>query len=210
MKNKSISSVFALILGLHTLVSAQPTYQASDNSRQINMPDNKGNININNYLNKSDDYKALTKQLEDIGTNIKEKKDDCAAFESAKMTDRLDKCRLSLEALNKKQDSVANIIKQFKEDVIRLAETFKNATDKSQLFQKARALFEEGKFREANFLFNAKELAAMGEDGLEKAKTVGQLFLIKAQTKALDYADPLRIDSTAFCYRQSLRYADAV
>ncbi|MDX1910407.1 MAG: tetratricopeptide repeat protein [Saprospiraceae bacterium] len=189
-------------------LSAQHEFKATDFSRQINLPDNQGTVNINQYLGKSDDYKALTQQLSDLELALKEKQVDCDAFASAGLTERHARCLQAAAALNAKKDSMSGVIDRFKEDVIRLARTFESEKDNSALFRQARTLFEAGKFREANTLLDVNDLSALGEEGLEKAQTAARLFHIKALTKALDYADPLRIDSTAFCYRRSLRYAD--
>jgi hypothetical protein len=52
------------------------------------------------------------------------------------------------------------------------------------------------------------------QSGLEETDSLLQIkaeeFIVKAQAKAVDYDDPKRIDSTALCYRQSLRYSDNV
>ena len=69
---KQYPSVFALVFGLCGFVSAQ-TFEARDNSKQVNAPYNQGTINVNQYLVKSDDYKALLRQAEDLTKDLKEK-----------------------------------------------------------------------------------------------------------------------------------------
>jgi tetratricopeptide (TPR) repeat protein len=198
----------SVFLASAVCLPAQNEFRASDFSRQINLPDNQGTVHINQYLVKSDEYKALEQQIADLDLAIKERQADCDAFAAAKLDERLAKCRQGKAALEGKKDSMVSVIAQFKEDVIRLAKTFENEKDNSALFQQAKSLFEAGKFREANTLLNVSDLCALGEEGLEKTRTAARLLRIKAQTKALDYTDPLRVDSAALCYRRSLHYAD--
>jgi tetratricopeptide (TPR) repeat protein len=222
MKNKTAYlSTLILFLSIYSFLSAQ-TFESKDNSKQINLPNNVGTVNINNYLSKSDDYKALTKQLDDFDKEIKDKREDCAAFELTK-SDRVDKCQQSLVVLTSKRNSMENNIKRFKEDVQRLAETFSNININSERLRKAKVLFDEGRIRDVQFVMNDKEMAAEGdlllnekERSQRRTQRIDSLlavkaeeYRVKAQAKAADYADPLRIDSTVFCFQQSLRYFNA-
>ena len=223
MKINTPIFILSLLLSLTHHSTAQE-YIAKDNSRQINLPDNQGTVNINQYLVKSDDYKALTKQLEDLGHAIEEKMADCKAFEAMGNAERLAKCRQSRAAMQVQSDSLERIITLFKDDVLRLAQTFQTIPLNSERLRVAKALFDEGKFREVLAVMNTKEMMQEGEalllqkerleSSLEQTDSLLQIkaeeFLVKAQAKAIDYADPKRIDSTTFCYRQSLRYADEV
>lgn len=136
MKKRMYPSVFLLFLSLKCLSQAH-TFEAKDQSKQVNVPNNMGTVNINNYLSKSDDYKALTKQFDDLNKEIKDKKEDCAYFEAEK-SERLDKCNQNLASLIGKRDSMKNIIGQFKEDILRLAELMreKNIDEKDRLLLK--------------------------------------------------------------------------
>lgn len=156
--------ILLLLLCLSSLVLAQQNEFISEGfSRQINMPENQGTVNINQYLVKSDDYQALTKYLDDLGKAIVEKREDCAAFEAIGNTDRLGKCRQGLANLHSQSDSISRIITQFKDDVLRLAQTFETIPLNSNRLRIAKALFDEGKFREVHAVMNAKEMTAEGD-----------------------------------------------
>lgn len=214
---------FILLLSFVDTLPAQE-FKSDGFSRQINLPDNQGTVNINQYLVKSDDYHTLIRQLDHIDTAIKEKQEDCVAFETANMIERLVKCRESLAGLQASRDSVVYIITQFKEDVIRLAQTFEHISINSERLRMAKLFFDEGKFREVLSVMNTKEMIDEGEallwekdrfqSRLKRTDSLLQIkaeeFRIKAQAKAIDYTDPRRVDSTAFFYLQSLHYNDNV
>ncbi len=152
---------------------------------------------------------------------ITKKADKCAKY-----TDPLAKedCRTELIALNAERDSVQKIEARFREDVLRLAETFANIPLNSERLRLAKQLFDEGKIREADNILNAKEMQQEGDALLAKKEHAQQTvqltdsllhikadeFALKARLKATDYGDSLRYDSAVIYFEQSRRYAETV
>lgn len=78
------------------------------------------------------------------------------------------KCRAELIALNAERDSIQKIETRFREDVIRLAETFSKTKLSSEYLQLAKQSFEDGKIREADNMLNAQEITQAGDALLEQ------------------------------------------
>jgi tetratricopeptide (TPR) repeat protein len=124
-----------------------------------------------------------------------------------------DNCRAELIALNAERDSVQKIETRFRDDVIRLAETFSKIELNSERLRLAKKFFDEGKISEADNVLKEKDMAATGDAALAaKARNDSVLlqtaneFALKAQLKALkmDY------DSAQILFAQSRKYFETV
>jgi hypothetical protein len=107
---KPLSHCFSICLAPH--IKAQAEFESEGFHRQISMPDNKGTVNINQYLVKFDDYQVLINKLDQLEKGLTEKREDCAAFEKSGLTERLSKCRQGLAQLQAERDSTERIITQ--------------------------------------------------------------------------------------------------
>ena len=195
-----------------------------DNSKVGMIVTGSGNqLNVTQVFGKSPEYAELKNKLTRLDTAFARKFINCKKLDQAQLKDLYSDCQKELGDLNTDRDSVAKMEKQFREDVTRLAETFNTININSERLRKAKDLFNEGKIREVQFVMNDKEMTVEGEQLLKEKerlqhrtertdsllKIKAQEFLVKAQAKASDYADPLGFDSTAWCYQQSLRYFES-
>ncbi len=178
-------------------------------------------INVTQIFGKSPEYAELKKRLDGLEAAIAKKADRCEKY-----TDALAKedCRNELIALNAERDSVQKIETRFRDDVIRLAETFATIPINSERLRSAKQFFDEGKIREADNVLNAKEMQIEGDALLAKKAREQQAlqvtdsllrvkadeFALKARLKATDYGDSLRYDSAVIYFEQSRRYAETV
>ncbi|MCC6281089.1 MAG: tetratricopeptide repeat protein [Saprospiraceae bacterium] len=179
------------------------------------------NINVTQIFGKSPEYAELKKRLDGLEAAIAKKADRCEKY-----TDALAKedCRAELIALNAERGSVQKIETRFREDVIRLAETFATIPINSERLRLAKQFFDEGKIREADNVLNAKEMQAEGDALLAKKareqealqltdsllRVKADEFALKARLKATDYGDSLRYDSAVIYFEQSRRYGETV
>lgn len=102
-----------------------------------------GNLHVNIILGHSADYAALTSQItetEELLSYIPDTKPDKRLEVSQK-----------LEGLRAQEQ-------KFKEDVLRLAETFGKINIDGERLTKAKAHFEAGRFREADAILNAEDM----------------------------------------------------
>ncbi|MEO1385629.1 MAG: hypothetical protein AAFV78_20600, partial [Bacteroidota bacterium] len=143
------------------------------------------------------DYKALVEEIEEQEEEYKRIPEDDLAW-------RLKKSQ-KLEALKKRQ-------RDFRQEIIRLAETFTRIEIKSERLKQAKILFEAGKFKEADTLLNYDDLKGDQERLLHiKEENEGALrinaneFLVKAKTTAVDYDKPSRFADTCKYYKASIQ-----
>ncbi len=182
-------------------------------------------INTTQIFGKSPEYAELKKRLDGLQAAITQKAEECGQMEKDALPAKYrDNCRTALIALNAERDSVQKIEARFREDVLRLAETFANIPLNSERLRLAKQLFEEGKIREADNILNAKEMQQEGDALLAKKERAQQTlqmtdsllrikadeFALKAWLKATDYGDSLRYDSAVIYFEQSRRYAETV
>ena len=182
-------------------------------------------INTTQIFGKSPEYAELKKRLDGLQAAIAKKADDCEQMAKDSLPQKYrDNCRAELIALNAERDSVQKIETRFREDVIRLAETFSKMELNSERLRLAKQFFDDGKIREADNVLNAKEMKQEGDVLLaEKAREQDNLrrtdsllrikadeFTLKARLKATDYSDFLRYDTAVMYFEQSRRYAETV
>ncbi|MBP6825478.1 MAG: tetratricopeptide repeat protein [Saprospiraceae bacterium] len=215
--------LIALIFGTATLV-AQPEKNiiVKDDAKVGFISTGTGaSINVTQIFGKSPEYAELKSRLAALDNKIKAKADKCGKY-----TDPVakDDCRAELIALNAERDSVQKIETRFRDDVIRLAETFANIPLNSERLRLAKQFFDEGKIREADNVLNAKEMQQEGDALLAKKAGEQQAlhttdslllvkadeFALKARLKVTDYSDSLRYDSAIIYFEQSRRYAETV
>jgi tetratricopeptide (TPR) repeat protein len=160
-----------------------------------------GNKVVNYFA--SHDYQQLIKK-------IKELEEDLQVIPGSEVQIRLQKSK-KLEEL-KEQEQV------FKQDILRLAETFSKIEINTDRLRQAKAYFEQGKFKKADEMLKVNEmlqdqerlLEARRQKEREKEELNKQLknnaneFLIKAQTTGLDFNNPTRFEDACHYYEQSI------
>jgi len=205
---------------------AQTDINVQDDAKVGIIVTGTGNIiNTTQIFGKSPEYAELKKRLNGLQAAISKKADACEQMAKDSLPAKYrDNCRAELIALNAERDSVQKIETRFREDLIRLAESFSKIELNSRRLFLADSLFREGKIREAETLLNFKEITQEGNALLaqkERAQQTLQMtdsllrikadeFTLKARLKATDYADPLRYDSATLYFEQSRRYAETV
>ncbi|MFN0036185.1 MAG: tetratricopeptide repeat protein [Saprospiraceae bacterium] len=182
-------------------------------------------INTTQIFGKSPEYAELKNALATLEAEIQKKAATCEKMAKDNLpAEYRDGCRSELIALNARRDSVQKIETRFREDVVRLAESFSKMELNSERLRLAKSLFDEGKIREADHVLNAREMKQEGDALLaEKAREQEKLqrtdsllrikadeFALKARLKATDYADSLRYDSAQVYFEQSRKYAETV
>ena len=182
-------------------------------------------IKITQIFGKSPEYAELKKSLETLETDIQKKAAVCEKMAKDNLpAEYRDGCRNELIALNARRDSVQKIETRFREDVLRLAESFSKIELNSERLRLAKQFFDEGKIREADHILNAREmkqegdaLLAQKEHARQTLQTTDSLlfikadeFALKARLKATDYTDSLRYDSAQIYFEQSRKYAEKV
>ncbi|MEO0639035.1 MAG: tetratricopeptide repeat protein, partial [Bacteroidota bacterium] len=154
-----------------------------------------GDKTTNIYYNA--DYKALVERIEEL-------EEDLAEIPLEKVARRLKKSQ-KLEILKKRQ-------RDFRQEIIRLAETFTRIEIKGERLKQAKTLFEAGKFKEADTLLNYDDLKGdqerllhIKEENEEALRINANEFLVKAQTTAVDYENPNRFEDTCRYYEASIQ-----
>lgn len=169
------------------------------------LDDIKGDIkNIRAILGKSGEYSQLTKELAELEE----------AYNAIPDSNSQVRIRISKQIESQKQ-----AIEAFRQDVLRMAETFSKITIDSERLRQAQAAFESGDFKRTGELLNAtdlesdqKRLLALKEERRRKKDELdNQLrhnateYLIKAQATELDLSNPNRFEETKTYYLQSIR-----
>ncbi len=217
--------LFAAIFVSHLLAQTPAQYNISGDAKVGLIVTGTGNtINTTQIFGKSPEYSELKKVMDKYEADIAQKAATCEKMAKDNLpAEYRDGCRSELVALNAVRDSVAKVEKRFREDVIRLAETFSTLKINSERLRLAKQFFEEGKIREADMVLKASEMKTEGDALLaEKARQQEKLhrtdsllrikadeFALKARLKATDYADALRYDSAKIYFDQSLLYAES-
>jgi hypothetical protein len=103
----------------------------------------KINIEIEDFFSNSPDYQRLQKQI-------------------IEMQDRFEKATNEQEryVLSTQLNNLAELKKEFKTDVLRLADIFAKMDLRTERLRQAAALFEEGKFREADAVLKEEDLGS--------------------------------------------------
>ncbi|MFN0215935.1 MAG: tetratricopeptide repeat protein [Saprospiraceae bacterium] len=202
--------LFILVFIFSSNLFAQTKLEVGGSIEDSNVFLGNNNTVVNQIFGKSPEYAELKKRLADLSAAITKKADKCEKY-----TDPLAKedCRAELIALNAERDSVQKIETRFREDVIRLAETFSRIEINSERLRLAKKFFDEGKISEADNVLQEKDMAATGDAALAvKVRNDSVLlqtaneFSLKAQLKILkiDY------DSAQILFGQSRKYFETV
>ena len=160
-------------------------------------------ININQYLGKSGEYKALVERFEEL------KK----WFESLPETKTKER-----REVGKKIELQKQLIEAFKQDVIRLAGTFQSVAIDTERLRQAKQHFEAGEFKQTDKILNAEKLCDDQQRLLaikkERTKELEDLnrqlrhnateYLVKAQVTALNYSNSHRFEDTRKYYELSI------
>jgi tetratricopeptide (TPR) repeat protein len=165
------------------------------------------NIGTAQFLMQSVDYQDLLKRIEQqrkLVTALQATGDTAAALAEAEYLAQLEQQR-----------------EQFKEDVLRLAETFSRIDINTERLAQAKAHFEAGEFREADAILNAEQMAQdldqliardqqldqQKADIAEKRTQLADEYLIKARLQALTYDQPDWFDHACHYFAAALRAA---
>jgi tetratricopeptide (TPR) repeat protein len=168
---------------------------------------NIDSIGTAQFVVQSLDYQTLIKR-------ISEKQEMVEFLQEKGETDRALKASAELEALEQEKE-------QFKENILRLYETFTKIEIDTERLAQAKAFFDQGEFREADAILNAermaKDLDRLIERGqqLDKEKAainknrvqLGNEFLIKARLRATFYDQANRVEEACEYFEESLRAA---
>jgi tetratricopeptide (TPR) repeat protein len=159
------------------------------------------------FVVQSLDYQTLMQRISD-------KQEMVEMLQATGKTDRALKAAAELELLEQEKE-------QFKENILRLYETFiKIEIDTERLVQ-AKAFFDQGKFREADAILNAErmtqDLDRLIERGqqldqekaaIDKSRVqLGNEYLIKARLRATFYDQANRFEEACEYFEESLRAA---
>ncbi|MEA5462413.1 tetratricopeptide repeat protein [Leptothoe sp. PORK10 BA2] len=168
---------------------------------------NIDSIGTAQFVYQSLDYQALTKQIE-------EKQEFVEYLQATGKTDRALQAGAELEQLEQQ-------LEQFKENVLRLYETFTKIEINSERLAQAKAHFDQGEFREADAILNAEDMARdleqliardgqLDQEKAEVAKNRAQLaneYVIKARLWATFYDQPNRFEQACGYFEEALRAA---
>lgn len=154
-------------------------------------------ISIQQYIGHSVEYEQLSQRLQEL----QEMQELVPGAQTEKKEQLAGKIALQQQ-----------LIKTFKEDVLRLARTFSNITLSTDALRKAKELFDRGLFREADAVFNAADLQKEQEQLLQQQEQLSEAlrnnansYLVKAQSTALDYQNPERFTLACTYFEQSLK-----
>jgi len=161
------------------------------------------NITVNNILSKSHDYNTMLGELSD----------------QQEVFDGIPEDNLSLRLkVSAKINELTNRIKQFKQEIRQLAETFDKLEVNSERLQQAREFFEKGEIGEARALLNdANEEIAAEEDQLWRKREQYQTeiepkLIAKSEERYLqallsrtDYANPNWFADTCNYFELSIK-----
>jgi tetratricopeptide (TPR) repeat protein len=178
-------------------------YQGIQNS---NITDNSITY-IGQITSHSLDYQELTRR-------IAEKQEYVELLQATGQTEKALKAAAELEELEQQ-------IEQFKEDVLRLYETFTKIEINTERLVQAKAHFDKGEFREADAILNAADMARdlnrliERDQQLDKEKAdiednrtqIASEFLIKARLWATFYDQPNRFEQACEYFEEALRAA---
>ena len=168
-------------------------------------------IDITQYIGKSAEYQTLIEELANLEGWL-------SCIPEQDLADRL---RVSQKVDDQKKKIIA-----FKQDVLRLAETFRAIEINTERLTVAKKHFEKGEFSKAHAILNAERpqmeveqtqlLNAQAQTGKQLETITRQLsdnaseFLILAQTTALNYDNPNRFQDTCTFYEKALKSHSSV
>jgi tetratricopeptide (TPR) repeat protein len=168
---------------------------------------NIGSIETAQFVAQSPDYQILMQR-------ISEKQEMVEFLQEKGETDRALKAAAELEAL--KQEEA-----QFKENILRLYETFTKIEIDTERLAQAKAFFDRGEFREADAILNAERMAKDLDRLIERGQQLdqekaaidknrvqlGNEFLIKARLRATFYDQANHFEEACAYFEESLRAA---
>ncbi len=173
-----------------------------------------------NILPKSQEYAEIKKSMGQLERRIKDKASQCEQMKQDGFPRRyISACISKLKMLNAERDSLSKAERQFREDVIRLAATFEKLALNSQRLRDAKALFDEGKIREADAILQRSEMEKETKYLLDRKKRSLKVisetdsllkiraseWLIKAQITKTRRDLLTWLDSTHYYFRRSIQ-----
>lgn len=217
--------LFVLALFFSGNLFAQTKLEVGGSIEGSNVFMGNNNTVVTQIFGKSPEYAELKNALATLEADIQKKAATCEKMAKDNLpAEYRDGCRSELIALNARRDSVQEVEAQFRENIIRTAETFSRIELNSERLRLAKHLFDEGKIREADYVLNAPEMKLEGDALLAKKvreqnslyetdsllRVKADEFALKARLKATDYGDSLRYDSAQIYFEESRRYAETV
>ena len=162
-------------------------------------------IKITQYIGQSAEYQTMLKREEELAEMLE--------FYQAKGEEQ------KALAKSKELEAHREAIKEFKANVLRLADTFRSIKTNTERLRLAREHFEAGRFKEADAILKAEEMATEQESLLsekqrlthqidetnEKLKANANEWLIKAQTTVLEKAEADWFERAQEYYEKSLK-----
>jgi tetratricopeptide (TPR) repeat protein len=159
------------------------------------------------FVIQSLDYQTLMQR-------ISEKQEMVEFLQEKGETDRALKAAAELEVLEQEKE-------QFKENILRLYETFTKIEIDTERLAQAKSFFDRGEFREADAILNAERMAQdldrliergqqldQEKEAIDKNRVqLGNEFLIKARLRATFYDRANRFEEACAYFEESLRAA---
>lgn len=177
---------------------------------------NYNTINVTQVIGTSQEYHKLKNRLGHLDSTIAIKTRNCSDMErDHQLQKQRDRCRRDLDAFIAERAEVQKLEQVFRDEVMRLAETFSNTELNSERLRQAMSLFEGGKIQEAGAVLSTKEMLQEGQQRLAQHQKNDSLlrisayeFMLKAQITLANDKHPFRYDSADWFFRQSLRFKE--
>jgi tetratricopeptide (TPR) repeat protein len=168
---------------------------------------NIDSIGTAQFVVQSLDYQTLMQRISD-------KQEMVEMLQATGKTDRALKAAAELEVLEQEKA-------QFKENILRLYETFTKIEIDTERLAQAKAFFDRGEFREADAILNAEQMAQdldrliergqqlnQEKEAIDKNRVqLGNEYLIKARLRATFYDQANRFEEACAYFEESLRAA---
>jgi tetratricopeptide (TPR) repeat protein len=220
-----IRTLFLLTLFLlsQSLFSQEPATNVTvqDQAKVGALITGTGNtINIaQTILPKSQEYAALQVEVAAAKEKLDEKNTELSAAEAAGKSELAIYIRKERDQRAGEYQALLTKLTDFKDDVLRLAETFERLSLNSDRLRTAKALFDQGKIREADAVLNTAEMESETQQLLRQQNRLGQEiaendsllnvkaaeWLVKAQITQTRYDLTHWYDSTDYYFRLSLQ-----
>ncbi|MBX2874968.1 MAG: tetratricopeptide repeat protein [Saprospiraceae bacterium] len=218
-----LSNALLLTLLVQLAANAQDRQNVyvQDDARVGLIVTGEGNtLNTTQVFGKSPEYAELKSALDEYEKQLGDKVDLCDEMKKDGLPERyIANCMTEVARLNRKRDSIQNIEKKFRNDVLRLAALFDQVEVNSERILIAQRLFEKGQITEADAILKVVEMQTETEQLLAKRDRLNakqhetdSLLIVKSDewlTKALLTEVKFDIanwqDSVLYYYQQSIR-----
>ena len=178
-----------------------------------------GNVemHVTNYFH-SAQYKDLKKRSDKLQDQFAKTQQKIAKYPDD------EDFKAELLTLSDDRNKVQKLLDDFKQEVIRLAETFTKIPINTERLKLARQHFETGEYAAAKAVLDAEQMGSeldnllRREEDLERQQAEVQTlridkaheYLILARLTAIDFSIPDRFDKTVECFERSLKAAHTI